>query len=187
MKKGVRDVVIFVTIILVFGLAVGISMHSDKKEEASMTVGVHVKGAVKKPGYYELEYGSRIKDAIEIAGGETTKADLENINLAMKLIDGQEVIVELKEEATTTPQEISVADEDNEELMVEDTDSSGKININTADIDLLCELDGIGESVAGAIIEYRTNNGNFASVNEIKNVKGIGESKFDKIKDRITV
>lgn len=200
MKSRIKNTVLTITIILCATLSVGMLMSVNKKEEQSQILGVHIKGEVKNPGYYELEYGSRIKDAIEKAGGETPDANLNSINLAMKIIDGQEIVVESIPVADTQTGQYSEESQTKASESMDDysaetkitaadsvNDTSEKININTADISLLCELEGIGESIAGAIIEYRNANGNFKSVEELKNVKGIGDAKFEKIKYCITV
>ena len=172
MKDKIKETVIFAIIIaLVFVIAWTVKF-SEKKNEAEMIVGVHVKGEVNIPGYYELRYGSRVKDAIDYAGGKTAKADTDSVNLAMELFDGQELIIKAKDEETKKSEPES---------------ASGKVNLNEADMIALCQLEGIGEETAGAIIEYRAEKGSFKSIEELKKVKGIGQSKFNAIKDKITV
>ena len=127
-----------------------------------------MKGEVAAPGYYELEYGSRIKDAILAAGGEKETANLTEINLARKIGDGEEIIVP----SVNNPGAVNLTD---------------LINLNTADMYQLCKLEGIGESVAADIISYRTQYGAFTNIDQLKNVDGVGDAKFDKIKDKITV
>ncbi len=130
-------------------------------------VGIDIKGEVNAPGYYELEFGSRIKDAIIVAGGEKKNADLSSVNLAMQLVDGEEIVIPTKNENNDS--------------------NTSLININTADMYKLCKLDGIGESTATKIINYRAENGEFKSIEDLKKVKGIGTRKFNEIKDKITV
>ena len=137
-------------------------------DEKSKIVCVHVKGEVVAPGYYELEYGSRVKDALIFAGGETSTADLSSINIARSLVDGEEIVVP----------KYFVPGSENKSLL---------ININTADMYQLCKLDGIGEALATDIINYRNENGSFKKIEDIKKVKGIGDSKFEKIKNDICV
>ncbi len=169
MNSKLRETILFAVIITsVIAIAV-ISIVNAKKDSAEMVVAVHVKGEVKVPGYYELSYGSRIKDAIEYAGGLTENAETDSINLAQKLVDGQELIIK----AATGDKPV---EEDN-----------GKININTATASELCTLPGVGEELAADIMEYRTKNGAFSIIDDIKNVSGIGESKYKKIKEYITV
>lgn len=131
---------------------------------------VHIKGAVQSPGMYELGAASRVNDAIIAAGGALDGANLDAVNLASFLEDGEEVII---------PALISGREDSYSE--------SPKININTADINKLCEIDGIGEITARQIIEYRNLRGNFSVKEEIMNVSGIGETLFERIKDRICV
>ncbi|KAB3533109.1 helix-hairpin-helix domain-containing protein [Alkaliphilus serpentinus] len=139
---------------------------------------VHIEGAVNKPGVYKLEGKVRIYEAVEAAGGLTEEADTTRINMAVMLEDEDFVYVPAKGEENP-PIEISITSEK--------PSQEGKININTADSKGLISLNGIGEAIANRIIEYRNVNGPFKSIEEIKNVSGIGESKFNAIKDKITV
>ena len=124
---------------------------------------VYVEGEVVSPGVYELQQGDLVRDAIEAAGGFTSEADRSSINLAAALRDGEQVHVY---EVGEAPQ---------------------RININTAGSWLLKALPGIGETLAQRIIDYRTANGHFLSIEDLMNVEGIGSSVFEKIKDKITV
>ena len=172
MKSRIKDFAIILVIAALFIIIMFTSVKNRKQEDVNMTVAVHIKGEVNKPGYYELEYGSRIKNVIDKAGGTTDKANLNSVNLAAKLRDGEEVIIPSK-----------IAESSNEESVAENS----AININTADIDTLCKLDGIGINTAEAIINYRKNNGTFIKIEDLKNVEGIGEAKFAAIRDKITV
>ena len=167
MKKIIKDALFWMILALLVGGAVFINKYENTQEKEKI-VGVHVKGEVSAPGYYELPYGSRVKDAVKYAGCETKKADLASLNLAMKLRDGEELIIPKKGE-------------------IGESDEGGKININTADTYNLCKLEGIGEKLAGRIIEYRVTKGNFKTIEALKKVSGIGEENFNKIKDKITV
>ena len=172
MKSNGRDIII-VSMILVLALIITLTVFKNNKKEAvNMTVAVHVKGEVEKPGYYELSYGNRIKDAIRKAGGATEKANLDDINLAAKLRDGEEIVIPAKEMMSSING--AVTDE-------------YAVNINTADMSLLCTLEGIGMDTAKAIINYRTNCGGFDKIEDLKKVDGIGEAKFKAIKDNIIV
>lgn len=173
MKDKIKETVILAIILALVFVMAWIVKSGEKKHEAEMIVGVHVKGEVNIPGYYELKYGSRVKDAIDYAGGKTAKADTDSVNLAMELFDGQELIIKAKNEA--------------EPKKSEPESAGGKVNLNEADMIALCQLEGIGEEIAGAIIEYRAKKGSFKSIEELKKVKGIGQSKFNAIKDKITV
>jgi competence protein ComEA len=140
-------------------------------------VSVYVIGAVNKPDVYSLPLGANVKDAITVAGGATTDADLDRINLALRLTDQLQVRVPRKGEVVPPPSDGAAA-----------PGSTGAlININTATLEQLDTLPGIGLSYAQAIIDYRTQNGAFKTIEEIKNVKHIGDSVFAKIKDQITV
>lgn len=167
MKKTVRDTLFWIILVVIVGAAVFINKYENTVGEEKI-VGVHVKGEVGAPGYYELPYGSRIKDAVKYAGGETDNADLGALNLAMKLRDGEEVQIPAKGSG-------------------DNADQSGKININTADLYNLCKLEGIGEKLAGRIIAYRAKKGDFKTIEALKKVEGIGTENFNKIKDKITV
>ena len=98
MKTKVKDIVFFAIVVLIVCIATLMSMENKKTHKAQTVVGIHIKGEVNAPGYYELSYGSRIKDAVVYAGGETEKADLTNMNLAEVLRDGQEIVVSSKAE-----------------------------------------------------------------------------------------
>jgi competence protein ComEA len=138
---------------------------------------VYVSGAVNRPDVYELPTDSIVKDAIEAAGGTTSEADLDRINLAISVADGQHIYVPKRGE------ENPPVSPPTEPLRVSGAKAEGKININTASQSELETLPGIGPSKAQAIIENRP----YASIEEIKRVPGIGEGTFQKIKDLITV
>ncbi|NLO83336.1 MAG: hypothetical protein GX094_09825 [Clostridiales bacterium] len=157
---------------------------SEKADEAPKKIKVYITGQVKKPGVIELDEGSRLIDAIELAGGALDNADLKRVNLAVKVKDeGMYYIPEIGEEI----------DGQNITGMVDShsagssSESGQKININTADEAMLDTLPGIGPSKARSIIEYRNQNGPFQSIEEIKNVPGIGDKTFEQLKDLIAV
>ena len=154
-------------------LAVTTENEEETEDEENEEITIHIIGEVKYPGIVILKSGQRIVDAIEAAGGETEEADLNKLNLAQLLNDGDKIYVPNK------------ADE------IEDyKDTTGKsstVNLNTATLEELTSLPGIGESTAQKIIDYRKQNGKFKVIEDLKNVSGIGESKFDNIKDKITV
>ncbi|MGB9976132.1 MAG: helix-hairpin-helix domain-containing protein [Thermovenabulum sp.] len=129
---------------------------------------VYVTGAVKNPGVYKLRDGDRVKDLVEIAGGLGENADLLSVNLAKKLTDEEKIHIPYVNESDSGN---SVKD--------------GRININTADETELDKLPGIGPSLAKRIIDYRNTHGPFKKIDEIKNVAGIGDKKFQDIKDLI--
>lgn len=152
---------------------------SDGDKPSNGRIKVYIVGAVRHPGVIEVEEGSRLIDVIELAGGATEEADLERVNLALKVQDeGMYKIPKIGEELPG--QGIAV---------LEGTAGHGqqKVNINTADEATLDTLPGIGPSKARRIIEYREQNGPFKSIEELKNVSGIGEKTFEQLKDLITV
>lgn len=141
------------------------------EEEEEITI--HIIGEVKYPGIVILKTGQRIIDAIDAAGGETEEADLNKINLAQLLSDGDKIYVP------------SINDNEIEEYK-DTTSRSSTVNINTATLEELTSLPGIGESTAQRIIDYRKQNGKFKNIDDLKNVSGIGESKFNNLKEKIT-
>ncbi|KPU44148.1 ComE operon protein 1 [Oxobacter pfennigii] len=149
----------------------------DGDEKSSGKLYVHITGEVNKPGLYELNTGDRVKDAVNKASGFTDDADTSSINLAGKLKDEQFIYVPKK-----SAQGESLNQESN-------TMINGKINVNAATARELDEfLPGIGETYANNIVNYRTKNGRFNSVDELKKVEGIGSGKrFENIKDLVTV
>lgn len=141
---------------------------------APTSIKVYVSGAVVKPDVYTLPVGSIVKDAMLAAGGAAADADLDRINLAAPLSDGMQVYFPRKGEAAPPAGSSPAA-------------PAGPININTATVEQLDTLPGIGPAIAQRIIDYRAANGPFKSIDEIKNVKGIGDAVFEKIKGMIAV
>lgn len=147
---------------------------------------VDVCGAVARPGVFALESGSRVYQALEAAGGILPEGSAVFINQAQILTDGQQVYVPTQEEAEQqgdSPPGLSAGGAS----AGSGDETSGKVNINTADETQLTTLSGIGPSKAQAIIAYREENGGFSSIEEIMNVQGIKEGTFGKIKDDIAV
>ncbi len=148
---------------------------------------VHITGAVKNPGVYQLSSTDRIVDAVKIAGGETEEANLDLINLAALLKDGQKVIVPYKI-YNETGEEINKSTFNNMENGYSSlVSTSTKVNINIADKTILQTLPGIGPVLSEKIIEYRNQNGLFGVIDDIKDVSGIAEKKYEGIKDLICV
>lgn len=148
---------------------------------------VYIYGEINKPDVYKLDKGSRLCDLVNLAGGYTKKAAI-YLNLAAKLSDGQQIKVLSKEEYKNIGEPLDGESEVLGEPSNDNVnDNSGKTNINTADTSELINLPGIGEIKAEAIVEYRDNNGAFKSIDEIKNVSGIGEALYERIKDKIIV
>lgn len=147
----------------------GLSLENDG------IIMVHISGQVYKPGLVELREGDRVKDAVNLAGGLKKDADLDRINLAKKLVDEEKIYIPKVGE-----------DVDFGVPLYANEKKSNKININTCSLEELISLPGIGEVTANKIIEYRKSNP-FKNIEEIKNVSGIGDKKFEAIKDLISV
>ena len=182
----------------------------EKLEEETTTqectVMVDVKGQVNQPGLYQLFCNSRVQDAILASGGALESADTSVLNLSKVLEDEMVIIVYSKDEVKSfIKEEVKKKEEKcenqtiiknnacvtSEKIVVEDNSTSSssntKISLNHATKEELLTLTGIGESKANLIIEYRNQNGGFKTIEEIKNVKGIGDKMFEKIKDNITI
>lgn len=158
---------------------------SSHKVSAELEVYIDVDGAVVSPGVYRLMDGARVEQAIDAAGGLTPEADVTGLNRASKVADGQKIYVPKVGEQQT----IAAGDgTDGGAVAASGTiDAAGLVNINTASAAELQTLSGIGPSVAQSIIDERTKNGPFASVDDLMRVSGIGEKKLAKIKDCICV
>ncbi len=167
--------------------------EDDKEEEHTFKVSVDIKGMVLNPGVYEMDNNSRVEDVIAKAGGLLEGADTSLLNLAKIVTDEMTIIVYSNEEVLEKLKgEICVCDcpiRENDACIEEDnTGIDGKlININTATLEELMELPGIGSAKAKEIIAFRTNSGPFNSIEDIKSVNGIGEETFEKIKIYITI
>jgi competence protein ComEA len=133
---------------------------------------IYVDGAVTHPGLYTLSPTSRVADAISAAGGLTAQADTSSVNMAARLSDGQKVQILVLGQSTPTPAVVS---------------SQNPIDINTATVDQLITIPGIGETKAAAIIAYREQNGPFSTAEDIQNVPGIGPGIYADIKEYIMV
>ena len=152
---------------------------------------VHVTGSVKSPGVVKLKEGSRIEDAIEAAGGLTENADISKVNLAFVVEDGTKIRIPSSQDEDIGDGDVIDSGSGENIVVEENTTSSGKssqiVNINRATVTELETLPGIGPSLALKIINYRKENGNFSSIEDIKNVSGIGDSKFESLKKYLTV
>lgn len=173
-----------------------ISEEKDDKNKANVEneqeemIVVHIAGEVKNPGIVKIKEGARIADIIEEAGGLTQNANITNINLAYIIEDGQKITIPSKEEKVEIDQEGYIQTENGEGIINEAQGVSNKnqaVNINKATKEELQTLQGIGESTAEKIITYRKENGNFKQIEDIKNVPGIGDAKYENIKDKISV
>jgi competence protein ComEA len=164
-------------------------------------IAVHVIGAVPRPGLYEFAEGARVQDAIDAAGGLLAQASVEALNLAAPLEDGKQLVIPYKDGTQVVTEaegdvELPTSEEPGvlppaESSIEGEAPAAGPsaelVNINTATLDELNSLPGIGPTLAQRIIDYRTANGAFSTIEDIMNVSGIGVSTFDEIKDLITV
>ena len=151
-----------------------------EKTEVSTTqetvIFVDIKGAVKNPGVYQMKVGDRVKDAIDAAGGLTAEADSQKVNLAQRVEDQMVIVVpKVGEEAEAIPAGATSKEASKE----------GKVNINTATVEELKTLKGVGEKKAEAIIEYRKKNGSFKTKEDLMKVRGIGKKLFESFEERI--
>ena len=145
---------------------------------------IHVTGAVKNQGIIKINEGARIADVIDAAGGTTNEADLSKINLAYEVKDAQKIYVpNINDEIDIE----SVMQEAGENVLEDNGGKIGKVNINTASQTELETLSGVGPSTALKIINYREENGGFEKIEDIKNVPGIGDLKFESLKESICV
>ena len=175
----------------------------NKKEIIEDIIKVEIKGAVKNEGVYEINKQSRVEDLINLSGGLSNEADVSTINLSKQLNDEDVVIIYTKEEieeakkgstAIKYIEKECICPRINNSACIEDiitnsesiVNNTGKVNLNTATIDELLTIPNIGESKAKLIIEYR-NNKPFTKIEDIMNIKGIGQGIFEKIKSYITI
>ncbi len=192
-----RKEIISITIILVLVIIILFqSFHNDKeieinesniiekkesklKEEDIEKIIVDIKGEINKPGIYEMNNGNRIIDVITKAGGLTKNADTNSINLSEKIVDEMVIIIPTLN--------INNTSELTDKKVINDLPKDKRISINTASIDELMTIKGIGTTKAKKIIEYRNKNGKFKKIEDIKKVSGIGNSTFEKIKNYIKI
>ncbi len=147
---------------------------------------VYICGAVNTPGVYTLPEGSRVCDLFSAANGLTDEAATDYWNQARLLVDGEMLYVPTMEEAQE--RQMSSGDNSTHSSNLENTNNKdGKINLNTASLEQLMEIPGIGESKARAIIDYRETNGGYSSIEEVMNIEGIKEGVFSKMKEYIVV
>lgn len=146
-------------------------------------VGVDVEGAVASPGLYLVSADARVNDAVAAAGGMTSDADRQRVNLAQKVEDGMQVYVPSREEAPAATGTTTTGAEQASSSGA----SKGKVNLNTASAEELQTLSGIGPSLSQRIIDYRQANGPFKSVDDLRKVSGIGDTRFKSLKDLVCV
>ena len=147
----------------------------DVGDEAGAKVTVDVAGAVKRPGVYRLSSSQRVEDALERAGGPTRRADLSQINRAAKLEDGRQILVPVRASKSTPTAAATAAAPDQ------------PVNLNTATLEQLDTLDGVGPATAQKILDYRAEHGGFGSVDELDQITGIGEKRLAALRDHVRV
>jgi competence protein ComEA len=152
------------------------SALSSASPSPDVVVLVDVAGWVRHPGVYEFAEGARVIDAIDAAGGARTGALLEALNLAAPLADGTQILVPREGQEGVAPPPVTGG-----------AVAGGLINVNTATNTELEELPGVGEVIAQAIVDYRTENGSFTSVDQLLDVSGIGDATLENIRDLVTV
>ncbi|MDO5555963.1 MAG: helix-hairpin-helix domain-containing protein [Clostridia bacterium] len=167
------------------------SIQEKEEQIIEEEIIVHITGEVENEGIIKINKNSRIADAIERAGGTTEYADLSKINLAYVIKDGQKIYIpNINDKETQETQETMeqyITEEAGDNIVIEDKKIEEKVNINTASQTELETLSGIGPSTALKIINYRQENGEFKTIEDIKNVSGIGEAKFENIKNNICI
>lgn len=159
----------------------------DKPENMTKKISIYISGAVNSPGVVELKSNDRLMEGVKLCDGLTDEADTNRINLAMKVKDeGHYIIPKEGEEIALNDSNENVENNNNDGNDNTEGDNK-KININGASKEELDSLPGVGEVTAQKIIDYREENKEFKSIDEIKNVKGIGENKFNDLKDYICI
>lgn len=165
--------------------------NKSQKDVGVKEITVYISGQVAKEGVVTLSRDKRLADAVEKLGGLTKNADTNNINLAMKLEDEKHYIIpkegEVIQNNSDSTQVTSNKDNNSSNNATQSDSQGSKININTADLKQLDNIPGVGEATANKILSYRDENGEFKSIEEIKNVNGIGDKKFENMKDLICV
>ena len=159
---------------------VEMTVLAEKTEDSTTqetVIFVDIKGAVKNPGVYQMKVGDRVKDALDAAGGLTAEADSQKVNLAQRVEDQMVIVVpKVGEEGAAAIPAGATSKEATKE---------GKVNINTATVEELKTLKGVGEKKAEAIIEYRKKNGSFKTKEDLMKVRGIGKKLFESFEERI--
>jgi competence protein ComEA len=202
MKNKILFIILVIMIIFITSFYLEPKNVKADVTSSVCTYFVDIKGEINNPGVYGVDCNKRVIDVINLAGGLTDKADTSILNLSKKVKDEMYIIIysnnqikEYKKELLPSKEIIKRVEEkiicpDNsndacEYKTAKENNITGKININSASKEELMTLTGIGESKADKIIEYRSNN-KFNSIEDIKNISGIGDSIFEKIKDNIT-
>jgi competence protein ComEA len=139
---------------------------------------VDVVGAVRRPGVYTLRAGQRVQDAVRLAGGARPGADVQAINLAAKVADGQQIVVPRRAAAGSAAAAPAVAG-------TVDAPTTGPVNLNTATLEQLDTLDGVGPATAQKILQYRQQHGGFGSVDDLAQIPGIGPKKLEALRPQV--
>lgn len=167
-----------------------ITEEKEVKKEKSITskkITVYISGEVSKPGIVSLNEGERLATAVQKVGGTTKKADLNGVNMAIKVEDEMHYIIPKIGEVDKYNATQVVKEGDVNDVNKGESSKASQININTATIEELDTLPGVGEATANKIVNHRGESGDFKSIEEIKNVNGIGDKKFEDMKDLICV
>ena len=186
-----KTYIICMTIVLLSSISI-VFQSIDRKEALKVNnenlkgydgkIAVYITGEVKNPGVYYLdEQSARLYNLLDVCGGILEDADIEKLNLAMKIVDSEKIVITKKSEKQNIEEKI---DESEDAYYIDEDDE--KININNASKEELMSLNGIGESTASKIIEYRKKN-SFVDIEDIMNVDGIGKSKYENIKNDICI
>lgn len=163
------------------------SLQADENLKENRKIFIHVCGAVKNEGVYQVEADARVVDVIKAAGGLTKEAASSGINQAKQLEDGMQVYVPTKKEVSKADSQIPGLQKEDLQNSASVNSQNSAININTATKEELMKLKGVGEAKAVLIITYRENNGGFKEITDLMKIKGIKQKFFDKIKDNICV
>lgn len=189
-----KSYIICMTIVLLSSLSI-VFQNIDRKEALKVNnenikdydgkIAVYITGEVKNPGVYYLdEQSARLYNLLDVCGGILEDADIEKLNLAKKLVDSEKIVITKKLEKQNIEEIEEKIDESEGTYYIDEDDE--KININNASKEELMSLNGIGESTANKIIEYRKKN-SFVDIEDIMNVDGIGKSKYENIKNHICI
>lgn len=189
-----KSYIICMTIVLLSSLSI-VFQSIDRKEALKVNnenikdydgkIAVYITGEVKNPGVYYLdEQSARLYNLLDVCGGILEDADIEKLNLAKKLVDSEKIVITKKLEKQNIEEIEEKIDESEGTYCIDEDDE--KININNASKEELMSLNGIGESTANKIIEYRKKN-SFVDIEDIMNVDGIGKSKYENIKNHICI
>ncbi|CCY70966.1 competence protein comEA [Clostridium sp. CAG:921] len=189
-----KSYIICMTIVLLSSLSI-VFQSIDRKEALKVNnenikdydgkIAVYITGEVKNPGVYYLdEQSARLYNLLDVCGGILEDADIEKLNLAKKLVDSEKIVITKKLEKQNIEEIEEKIDESEGTYYIDEDDE--KININNASKEELMSLNGIGESTANKIIEYRKKN-SFVDIEDIMNVDGIGKSKYENIKNHICI